>query len=170
MDAPDADIRRPNIGAEIEGFKSVASDILKAGKDGRLQLFNLKKLSAEDVKNPFDIRVPVQVDMRETTIEVGGTVEGENGRQNSTLLYVKPTVTVTKEQIKARNEKGAPEPKPEASKEKGRKFLCCAGDTVEGFRVHEVRRDAIVLESLGKLIEVPQGKVVTVCIPVTALK
>jgi hypothetical protein len=174
-----------NLGAAL-GSVSSAADILQADSSGRLILFNIANLSDEDLRNPFEIRVQVRVDMREVRIEIGGIVESEKG-QNSAIIYVKPVVVASGKESPFELEKKRAEKKPasasantaaskraaaqkDVSQEKGTRYLCSVGDTMEGFSVAEIQRDYIVVETLGNHMRIPRDRPVTVCIPLSRIK
>lgn len=151
-----------------------AVDLLAPSGDGRIQLFNVSRLSKAELENPFEIRVQVRVDVREIEVEVGGIVEGGDTRPTTALLLVKQPVTVTKEQIKARENaqkkagsQGGQQTAGQAAQ--GKKYLCSVGDQVEGFRIQQIRRDRVVLEMMGNYMEIARGIPVTVCVPLSSI-
>ena len=167
------------VGAAAQAAKArlgSAMDILKPSGDGRIQMFNVSRLGKAELENPFEIRVQVRVDVREIEVEVGGIIEGGDNRPMTALLLVKQPMTVTKEQIKAREvaqknqgpSRGAQQP-AQAQATQGKKYLCTVGDQVEGFRLHEIRRDRVVLEMMGNYLEIVRGMPVTVCVPLSSI-
>ncbi len=173
----DTSLPELGLGAAAESAKGklgAAMDILKPSGDGRIQMFNVSRLSKAELENPFEIRVQVRVDVREIEVEVGGIIEGGEARPTTALLLVKQPVTVTKEQIKAREaaqkNQGAARGNPQtAQAAQGKKYLCTVGDQVEGFRLHEIRRDRVVLEMMGNYLEITRGVPVTVCVPLSSI-
>ena len=175
-DNNELDTSLPDVGLGDAAQKAKAGmgaalDMLKPGGDGRIQMFNVARLTEAELANPFEIRVQVRVDVREIELTVGGIVEGEGARPTTALLLIKPAVTVTKEQIKAREKaqaqgrRGATAP----PQNQGKKYLCSAGDQVEGFRIHEIFRDHVVLEMMGNYLEVSRGQPVTICVPLSSI-
>ncbi|MDR2981944.1 MAG: hypothetical protein LBV12_06815 [Puniceicoccales bacterium] len=171
------DTSLPDLGVQkalnaASGKMGDALDLLKAGGDGRIQMFSISRLSEQDLNNPFEIRVQVRVDVREIEVEVGGIIEDQGGKRTTALLLVKPPVVVSKAQLKAREDaanKDQSKPQAQTPQNQGRKYLCSEGDKLEGFQVYAIRRDAIILEMMGKYVEVPRGKAVTICVPLSSV-
>jgi hypothetical protein len=135
-----------------------------------VQLFSIARLTEQDMSNPFEIRVQVAVDVQETVIEIGGIIEGIGGQRNTAIIIMHPPA------IRAAGtpENAPAKPGPAAAGAKGGKEkpvsrVCSVGDVVEGFRVHMILRDSIVLEQAEKFLEVPRGHPVTVSVPLSAL-
>lgn len=172
--------RSLNLTGVADELTSAAGEILQADASGRLVLFNIASLSPEDLKNPFEIRVQVRVAMREIRIEIGGIVESEKGT-NSAIIFVKPNVVAAGKESPSEIEKKQAEKQPppanarpgvpkDATQGKGSRYLCSVGDTMEGFRVAEIQRDYVIVESLGNHMHIPCDRPVTVCIPLSRIK
>jgi hypothetical protein len=152
------------------GNMSLPKDLLRASS-GRVQLFSIARLTEQDMVNPFEIRVQVAVDVLETMIEIGGIIEGIGGQRSTVILIMHPPTTRT-----AGTPENTSSPRPAAGKGAGNDAaqkpvsrVCSVGDVVEGFRVHMILRDSVVLEQATKFLEVPRGHPVTVSVPLSAL-
>lgn len=146
---------------------SLPSELLRPS-GGRVQLFSIARLTEQDMANPFEIRVQVAVDVQETAIEIGGIIEGVNGRRSTAIITIHPSNTRS-----AGTTDGAPAqagaPKKAGGEKQPLARVCSVGDVVEGFRVYMILRDSVVMEQAEKLFEVPRGHPVTVSVPLSAL-
>ncbi|AHF89635.1 hypothetical protein OPIT5_04675 [Opitutaceae bacterium TAV5] len=165
--------------------RAFSDEVLQPGRGGRVELFSISRLSPEDVKNPFEIRVHVLVDTKEIRVEIGGIVEGTGGQNNTAIIRVEPPAIrdrndqqepsgeddLAAQTRTARGARKAPAGRKAPARQEpvGTRRVCSAGDTIEGFRVEDIRRDSVVLYHQGKYIEVPRGEAVTVCIPLSVL-
>jgi hypothetical protein len=168
------DLERPNTNTKdtetaklsISGIKNplanvtLPQELLKVGRDGRVQLFSVSRLTEQDLQNPFEVRVQVAVDVLETVIEIGGIVENEDAQKNSVILLTRPP----KVRAAADSQKNT-----QGEKEKPVPNVYSIGDAVEGFRIHSIGRDSIIVEQSDKFVEVVRGRPVTVCVPLSAL-
>ncbi|WP_152032658.1 hypothetical protein [Ereboglobus luteus] len=139
---------------------SLPSELLKASGDGRVLLFSVARLSEEDLQNPFEVRVQVAVDVMETVVEIGGIVESVDGKKNTVILLTRPP----KVRAASSDPKGA-----KAEQEKPVPRVYSVGDVVEGFRIHSIGRDSIIIEQSERYVEVTRGRPVTVCVPLSAM-
>jgi hypothetical protein len=139
---------------------SLPLELLKPGRDGRVQLFSVSRLTEQDLQNPFEVRVQVAVDVLETVIEIGGIVENEDVKKSSVILLTRPP--------KVRPAAGG-QKNNQGEKEKPVPGVYSPGDDIEGFRIHAIGRDSIIVEQSGRFVEVVRGRPVTVCVPLSAL-
>lgn len=156
--------------------RALANDVLRA-EGGRIQLFSVSRLSDDDIKNPFEIRVHVIVDVRETVIEIGGIVEGRDGQGNSTIIKVMPPMVregASADGPEAAGENGKINAKESTSSKgsakkqnEGIRRVCSVGDEIEGFRVQAILRESVILEHATKIMEIPRGQPVVVCVPLS---
>lgn len=148
----------------------LSADLLKSRPNGRVQLFSVSQLSDQDMMNPFQIRVQVAVDVRETTFEIGGIIESPADGCNTVFIMCRPPETRKAGEAGPETENGTEknpgETKP-AEKQKLVSRVCSVGDEVEGFRIHAIMRDSIIVEQSGKFVEIVRGGPVTVCVPVS---
>jgi hypothetical protein len=155
---------------DVMGKISMPKELLRASS-GRVQLFSIARLTEQDMANPFEIRVQVAVDVQETMIEIGGIIEGVGGQRSTAIIIMHPP------NVRAAGTPEGDSGKPGAGKpgaakggsEKPVSRVCSVGDVVEGFRVHMILRDSLILEQAEKFLEVPRGHPVTVSVPLSAL-
>jgi hypothetical protein len=170
----------------LAGF---ADEILKPGLSGRVQLFSVSRLTEEDLANPFEIRIHVQVDVRETRIEIGGIIEGTDGKANTAIIRMeaptlrkrtdaqpdddKPPENDVFATIRANAKTGPRQAQgkaPAASNQSPAiRRVCSVGDMLEGFRIEAILHDSVILQHQGKYVEITRGAPVTICIPLSAL-
>jgi hypothetical protein len=166
LETPDQppETRMQTVG-DVLGNISLPKELLRPS-GGRVQLFSIARLTEQDMVNPFEIRVQVAVDVQETVIEIGGIIEGIGGQRSTAILIMHPP------NIRAAGTPESAPAKPAAAKAGDNKpapRVCSVGDVVEGFRVHMILRDSVVLEQAEKFLEVPRGHPVTVSVPLSAL-
>lgn len=140
------------------GKIAIPADLLRSANDGRVLLYSVARLSDEDLRNPFEVRVQVAVDVLETVFEIGGIVVSDTGK-NTVILMTQPPA------VQSSDAEGRKEP-PKQEKPVSRVYS--VGDTVEGFSVYAIGRDSIILEQSEKFVEIARGRPVTVSVPVSA--
>lgn len=161
---PELQSGKINTANPLAGLSIPAGSLLDA-RSGRVQLFSVSRLSDEDIRNPFEIRVQVAVEMRETLFEIGGIVEGKSAAENTVILLLAPPTT--SEPATGETQAGAP---AQAAKKDGQKktsVVCSVGDVVQGFRIHAIDRNGILVEQTGKYVHIPRDGPVTICVPLT---
>lgn len=137
---------------------ALPADLLKAGGDGRVNLFSVSRLTEQDLQNPFEVRVQVAVDVLETVLEIGGIIEGDTPQRNTVIILTRPP----KVRSAADSQKAGKD-----DKEKPIVGVYAVGDVVEGFRIRAIGRDSIIVEQSEKYVEVARGRPVTVCVPLS---
>ncbi|EIP99934.1 hypothetical protein OpiT1DRAFT_04467 [Opitutaceae bacterium TAV1] len=164
----------------LAGF---ADEILKPGISGRVQLFSVSRLTAEDLANPFEIRVHVQVDVRETRIEIGGIIEGADGKVNTAIIRMEAPTLRKRTDARpdddkpperdvfaiARAQRARDQAPAAAAPPPSIRRVCSVGDMIEGFRIEAIFRNSVILQHQGKYVEITRGAPVTICIPLSAL-
>lgn len=165
---PELEPAKINMKNPLSGI-TIPVDSLLSVKGGRVQLYSVSRLSESDMRNPFEIRVQVAVEMLETVFEIGGIIEGKTPAENTAILLLEPPQTrdpVIEDEKDAAQNPGKGEPQ---KKEQGKKIsrVFSIGDMVQGFRIHDINRDGIIVEQNGKYVPVPRNSPVTVCVPLT---
>ncbi len=166
---PELQPGKMNLANPFAGLNIPAGSLLDV-KGGRVQLFSVSRLSDEDMRNPFEIRVQVAVEMRETLFEIGGIVEGKSAGENTVILLLAPPRTnepVTEEARQAEAHAGASAQPPKKNEQQKASVVCSVGDVVQGFRIHAIDRNGIIVEQTGKYVQIPRGEPVTICVPLT---
>lgn len=139
--------------------------------NGRVQLYSVSRLSEADMRNPFEIRVQVAVEMLETVFEIGGIIEGATPAENTAILLITPPETrepvVEDAQQTDPKASAADQKKKQKQQQKKVSLVCSIGDHVQGFNVCAIDREGIMVEQNGKYVQVPRGAPVTISVPLT---
>lgn len=157
---------------------AMPENLLRGRQFGRVNLFSVAELSDEDLRNPFQIRVQIAVDMKETKFEIGGIVESSADNKNTVLLVYRPPTTnkatgnaehenSTEQNAEAKGEKDPNAAAKEKEKAKPEIRVCGVGDEIDGFKIYAILRDSIIIEQSGRYVEIGRGGPVTVCVPLS---
>ena len=165
---PELEPGKINTSNPLANIKIPAGALLNV-RNGRVQLYSVSRLSEADMRNPFEIRVQVAVEMLETVFEIGGIIEGTTPAENTAILLLTPPETrePTTEDAQQANQSAPAADQKRNQQQKKVSLVCSIGDHVQGFQIHSIDRDGILVEQNGRYVQVPRGSPVTISVPLT---
>lgn len=165
---PELEPGKINTSNPLANIKIPAGALLNV-RNGRVQLYSVSRLSEADMRNPFEIRVQVAVEMLETVFEIGGIIEGATPAENTAILLLTPPETrePVAEESQQANQKTSAADQKRNQQQKKVSLVCSIGDHVQGFQIRSIDRDGIMVEQNGRYVQVPRGSPVTISVPLT---